>query len=60
MAPYQVLRFGIQSGPGNDGNEEVLSIPDMQSVYSTAPADWARERERERERERKIERDEQN
>ena len=62
-----------QSGPGSDGNKEVLSIPqsssitgtspsdclvsypghslggsyssaEKQSVYSTAPADWAKER----------------
>ena len=70
-----------QSGPGSDGNEEVLRIPqsehywnltirlfsviyrtfmrgvlppvEVQSVYSTAPADWARERLKVTEREKK-------
>ena len=38
-----------QSGIGSDGNEGVLRIPqssiitaEMQSMYSSAPADWAK------------------
>ena len=75
IGAYQVLPLRGQSGPGSDGNEGVLRIPqsscitgtspsdclvsypghsfgvfyssaEVQSVYSTAPADWAIENHR--------------
>ena len=30
-----------QSGPGSDGNEGVLRIPQSSSTAGTSPADWA-------------------
>ena len=70
IGPLSGATTPAQSGPGSDGNEEILRIPqsssiigtspsyclvsypghslaesypsaDKQSVYSTAPADWA-------------------
>ena len=53
IGPYQVATIPSQSGPGSNGNEGVLCIPqsfritgsypstEVQSVYSTAPANWA-------------------
>ena len=74
IGPLSDATTAGQSGPGSDGNEEILRIPqsssiagtspsdylvtypghslggggsypsaEVQSVYSTAPADWARE-----------------
>ena len=39
LRPYQVLPLRGQSGPGSDGNERVLRIPQSSSTAGISPSD---------------------
>ena len=39
IGPYQVLPHRGKSGPGSDGNEGVLCIPQSSIITETSPSD---------------------